>query len=92
MCLGEGAYIEKYGVPRQTLKNKTIDELVHIFAEQVERVRNFVSNNPSHMLIEVAIEDVHAGSVMENAFGIEAKCWGHANENKNLKHAERDIP
>jgi len=83
---GKGAYIEEYGAPKQSLKAKSEEELRVMYRQQNERIYEFMGKYPSHILVEVSIEDVNAGTIMENAFGISEKCWGHANENMALKY------
>ena len=56
------------------------EDLKAFYQAQVERVRRFVAEHPSHRLVEVVIDDDSAGAVMEAAFGIDAsKCWGWHN-------------
>ena len=51
------------------------------YCNHVQRVRDIVARNPSHTLVEVDIEDPTVGQRMEDMFGIEKSCWGHANVN-----------
>lgn len=59
------------------------------YCRHVQRVRNLVSRNPSHTLVEVDIEDPDIGQHMEDLFGIEKSCWGHRNVNAFI-HPELD--
>ena len=54
-------------------------ELKFFYASQVSRVRRFVAKYPSHRLVEVVIDSPDAGQVLESAFGISKRCWGHHN-------------
>jgi hypothetical protein len=51
------------------------------YCSQVERVRKFVSDHPSHALIELDIESENAAFIMSKLFDINQTCWGHANQN-----------
>jgi hypothetical protein len=53
------------------------------FCSHVERIRKFVTDHPSHTLVEVDIESPKAGLMMSNLFGIDESCWGHHNKNNN---------
>lgn len=63
---------------------KTDEELIRFFTSQRQRVRNFVAKHPSHQLVEIEIDSPDAGKVMEEAFGIDRKCWGRANVGKDI--------
>ncbi|CAB9509336.1 expressed unknown protein [Seminavis robusta] len=53
---------------------KDID--MNIFARMhEERVKEFAESNPSIHLVEVKIDDPHAGQSMEDAFGVSKDCW-----------------
>jgi len=58
---------------------KTSDELRKFFKGHMKRVRKFVRRHPSHTLIEVDIDDENVGNILEDAFGIDAKCWSQSN-------------
>lgn len=58
------------------------EEMIAFYHRQAERIRQFVAENPSHTLVEVAIDKPEAGKIMEDAFGISAEaCWGKRNVN-----------
>jgi len=61
-----------------------IEEFSDWYCNHVQRVRDVVSRNPSHTLVEVDIEDLEIGQRMEDTFGIEKSCWGHVNANANI--------
>ena len=58
---------------------KRDEDMIRWYNEHNERIREFVVQFPSHRLIEVDIEDRHAGRDLERAFGISRKCWGQRN-------------
>ena len=60
-------------------------DLEDFFCDQVNTVRHFVEEHPSHTLIEVQLEDEETPSIMADYFGIRASCWGHENVNSNAK-------
>lgn len=68
------------------LKSGTRQDFASWWCGHVERVRNFVSDHPSHRLVEVDIEADDAPTYMSEQFGIDQACWGHRNKNlvKNL--------
>ena len=65
-------------------EGRNIEELSDWYCKHVQRVRDIVARNPSHTLVEVDIEDPTIGQRMEDMFGIEKSCWGHANVNANI--------
>jgi len=67
-------------------------ELRQFYEGHYRRVRQFVKDHPSHALVEVDIESDNAGKTMEEAFGIDAACWGQANSNaeNNVSRPNRD--
>lgn len=76
--------------PCQPFGPKSADQqdLIDWHVQQVQRVRQFVRDHPTHALIEVDIEDPDSGLRMEKAFHINASYWGHANVN-NGKRAKK---
>eukprot|EP00588_Corethron_pennatum_P010696 CAMPEP_0194277344 /NCGR_PEP_ID=MMETSP0169-20130528/9702_1 /TAXON_ID=218684 /ORGANISM="Corethron pennatum, Strain L29A3" /LENGTH=555 /DNA_ID=CAMNT_0039021295 /DNA_START=290 /DNA_END=1957 /DNA_ORIENTATION=- len=58
---------------------KTSDELQKFLKGHMYRIREFVRRHPSHTLIEVDINDKNVGNILEDAFGIDAKCWSQSN-------------
>mmetsp|Transcript_27603 Transcript_27603/g.49740 ORF Transcript_27603/g.49740 Transcript_27603/m.49740 type:complete len:445 (-) Transcript_27603:167-1501(-) len=66
-----------------------LEEFSDWYCKHVQRVRHIVSQNPSHTLVEVNIEDPGIGQRMEEIFGIEKSCWGQKNVNLNI-HPEVD--
>jgi len=67
-----------------------VNDLRNFYNGHYTRVREFVRNNPSHALIEVDVESDSAASLMEEAFGISASCWGHANTNEKRLQISSD--
>eukprot|EP00957_Ditylum_brightwellii_P152063 11578227-Ditylum_brightwellii.AAC.1 len=66
-------------------KSASQEDLIAWHQDQIQRVRQFVLDHPSHALIEVDIEDVAAGQRMSQAFGIPEAFWGQSNTNlRNL--------
>ena len=61
-----------------SLNSESFEEF---YCSQVERVRKFVWDHPSHALIELDIENEYAGFIMSKLFEINQTCWGHANKN-----------
>ena len=60
--------------------------LARIYDEHTETIRAFVKKYPSHRLVEVNITDPLAGTIMADAFDLDASCWGH--HNKKEDHAK----
>lgn len=60
------------------------EELIQWHKDQIQRVRQFVLDHPTHALVEVDIQDAAAGGLMSKAFGVDIKYWGQAN--KNIKN------
>lgn len=67
------------GLPAGT--GKGIEDFAGWYCSHVNRVRDLVSRNPSHTLVEVDIEDPEIGQRMEDIFGVDKSCWGHSNAN-----------
>lgn len=67
----------------------SFENISTFFCNHVESVRQFVLTYPSHALVEVDIEDPHAGVLMSSIFGINETCWGHANVNSNARKGEK---
>lgn len=63
-------------------KSKRAPDLIQWHYEHIQRIREFVKNHPSHTLVEVNIEDPHAGERMSQWFGTAtpATNWGHEND------------
>ena len=60
------------------------EELKSFYCRQVEHVRAFVQQHPSHALVEIDAEDSQeTPKYLESVFGIQQSCWG--NKNKNTK-------
>ena len=70
----------------QDIGNRTLTEedILHFYDWHTEHVRNFAKNHPSMTYIEVALEDDETGQILEDAIGIPAQCWGHANVNTRI--------
>ena len=49
------------------------EEMIQWYTHQLRRVRSFVETHPSHLLVEVDIEDLAAGQVLNKAFGIHSR-------------------
>ncbi len=60
-------------------KSSGREDLIGWHEEQVQRVRRFVIDHPSHALVEVDIEDEGAGGRMARVFRIDGGHWGHEN-------------
>jgi hypothetical protein len=71
-------------------KGNSSQELSELFCTHVERVRKFVQEHPSHSLIEVDIENDDTGYFMEEIFGINQECWGHANANPKFQDEKQN--
>lgn len=54
-----------------------------IYQEHTQMIRDFVRKYPSHRLIEVNITDPLAGTIMADAFDLDASCWGHHNKKED---------
>jgi hypothetical protein len=52
-----------------------------IYSEHNDLIRQFVRDNPSHILVEVNIADIDAGEVLAEAFGLDASKWVQVNKN-----------
>ena len=65
--------------PPQT-QTELIEFLKFLYAYHNQYVRDFVQRHPSHTLIEVDITK-NAGQILADAFGLDASCYGHYNEN-----------
>uniref|UniRef100_A0A7S1BXJ7 Sulfotransferase domain-containing protein n=1 Tax=Corethron hystrix TaxID=216773 RepID=A0A7S1BXJ7_9STRA len=60
---------------------KTVKELRNFFVGHHKRIQNFVHEHPSHTLVEINIDSKKAGIQLEEAFGVNAQCWGQSNKN-----------
>lgn len=63
--------------------NKTeMSMIMHeIYDRHHERVKQFVTDHPSHTLIVLPILDPNAGNILGEAFGLDSEKWGKFNEN-----------
>lgn len=63
-------------------KSKHAQDLIQWHYEHIQRIREFVKNHPSHTLLEINIEDPHAGEIMSQWFGTASPAtnWGHEND------------
>ena len=66
-------------------------DVIQWHQEQVERVRYFVWQHPTHALLEVDIEDVTAGHLLAKAFGANASFWEQSNKNENHTVSPNDV-
>ena len=57
--------------------------LTKLFDDHSALVKAFVEQHPSHTLIEVDISKNETGRIIIDAFGLDASCWGHVNQNRN---------
>jgi hypothetical protein len=57
--------------------------LTKLFDDHSALVKEFVKQHPSHTLIEVDISKNETGKVLADAFGLEERCWGHVNQNRD---------
>jgi hypothetical protein len=67
-----------------------------IYYDHHELVREFVQQHPSHTLVEVNITHENAGTVLAEAFGLNATAWKNINRNKksfltSLRATERKL-
>jgi hypothetical protein len=63
-------------------KGQTDDEMLDFYNRQAQRIRDFVRDHPSHILVEVPIDRPEAGQILEDAFGISHnECWSNRNVN-----------
>ena len=60
-------------------KTSNREDLIEWHKEQVQRIRKFVRDHPSHALIEVDVEHPASANRMATAFGTSSKNWGHSN-------------
>lgn len=70
-------------------KGRDVAEFSDWFCGHVRRVRDLVARNPQHALVEIDITDSGTGRRLEDVFGIDRRCWGHANENTRI-HSHLD--
>eukprot|EP00548_Thalassiothrix_antarctica_P015810 CAMPEP_0194176928 /NCGR_PEP_ID=MMETSP0154-20130528/10794_1 /TAXON_ID=1049557 /ORGANISM="Thalassiothrix antarctica, Strain L6-D1" /LENGTH=92 /DNA_ID=CAMNT_0038891319 /DNA_START=46 /DNA_END=324 /DNA_ORIENTATION=+ len=61
------------------------EELKSFFLDQIKRIHSFVRKFPSHRLVTVAIDSPNAGGTLQDAFGIDKRCWGHYNKRVSVK-------
>ena len=73
------------GLPPGVGRNVT--EFSNFYCEYVKRVREEVSKNPRHTLIEIDVEDPTAGEQLEAYLGVNRTCWGQGNANKRNNDA-----
>jgi hypothetical protein len=71
---------------RQDLGNRSLTEwdLKAFYNWHTEHVRNFARAHPSMTYVEVSLESDSTGQQLEDAIGIPATCWGHANKNTRI--------
>jgi hypothetical protein len=62
-------------------RGESDEELRKFFWDHVQRIRKFVDKFPSHRLVHVKIDSPEAAKTLQDAFGIDAKCWEHHNRN-----------
>jgi len=53
-----------------------------IYDKHHEQIRQFVRDFPSHAMVEVPILDPNAGTILADAFGLDASYWGKVNANR----------
>lgn len=56
-------------------------DLKAFYLAQIDRIHRFVDQYPSHPLVEIPIDSPEAGYILQGAFGIDSRCWGHHNSN-----------
>ena len=66
-------------IPTTSQEMKTL--LSKIYESHTAMIREFVEMHPTHALVEVDISDIKAGNVLADAFGLDASCWSHENQN-----------
>ena len=52
-------------------------ELIEWNQHTTQSIYKFVCQHPSHVLVEIDIEDPHTADYMANLFETDAKYWGH---------------
>lgn len=65
--------------------NRTDNDLQEMYEWQVGYVRQFANDHPSITYIEIQLEDLGNGEILEDHIGISASCWGHSNKAKQKK-------
>ena len=70
----------------QDIGNRTLtaSDILRFYDWHTEHVRNFAMHNPSMTYVEVSLEADETGQMLEDAIGIPAQCWGHANVNTRI--------
>jgi len=63
----------------------TDEDILNFYDWHTEHVRNFAKQHPSMTYIEVTLESNQTASILEEAVGIPASCWGHSNVNKRIQ-------
>ena len=62
------------------------DELITfletMYLEHHAMIRDFVQRHPSHNLVEINITDDSAGTILAQAFGLDAQAWSQINQNR----------
>jgi len=66
------------GLPSGVGRN--VADLKKFFEGHTDNIQKFVKSHPSHGLVEIDIEHGEAGKILEEVFGINQTCWGHANK------------
>jgi hypothetical protein len=66
--------------PQQPQRNRTDDDIRQFYIWQTNHVREFAAEHPSLTYIEISLDDVDAGLLLEEKIGIKASCWGKQNE------------
>jgi hypothetical protein len=66
--------------------NRTLTEwdIQAFYNWHTEHVRKFAKAHPSMTYIEVSLESSDTAQQLEEAIGIPAHCWGHANKNTRI--------
>jgi hypothetical protein len=71
---------------QEHLKSQNITQYLQtVYKYQVDNVRTFVTNHPSHALVEVDITNNQTGKVLAETFGLHEDCWGHFNKKSPRK-------
>lgn len=65
-------------------------EMSQFFCNHVKNIRKFVSQHPSHALIELDITAITNGIQLESLIGINRNCWGQSNKNPVLHGLESE--
>jgi Sulfotransferase family len=61
-------------------RDGTLEDFREFYEWHKDMIRNFALDHPSWTYIEVDLESLSAGELLEERVGISAECWGHFNK------------